>query len=134
MTFTYTEDLTIARDYVRFHSGDTVEASSFLSDAIIASLITLEGSNDAAVIAALRYIITKLSQPDFKADWLQVSNSTAREGYQYILGEKKREFGLSDADTGSVHTYRKDSYQTEEPTYDPTTEALESGWPLWWWG
>lgn len=117
MTFTYTEDLTVARDYVRFHTGDTVSDQSFLSDEIITSLIAVEGSNNAAVIASLRYIMTRLSQPNFRADWLQVDNASARKGYETILREKEREFGLSRMSTSEKTAYRADSSQTEAPDF-----------------
>ena len=109
MTFTYTETLTDDRDFVRFHTGDTVSDQSYLSDEIIASLITAQGSKEAAVIAGLRYITTRLSQPGFKADWLQVDNKSAREGYMQMLREKEREFGLSRMTASTKTTYRADS-------------------------
>ena len=68
MTFTYTEDLTIERDFVRFHTGDVVETESLLSDAIITSLVASTGSKEKAVIAAIQHKIARLSDPNFKAD------------------------------------------------------------------
>lgn len=118
MTFTYTEDLTVARDYVRFHTGDTVEDQAFLSDEIITSMIAVEGSNDAAVIAGLRYIVTRLSQPGFSADWLSVDNKSAAESYRMMLREKQREFGLSQMTSSSKTAYRGDSAQTTTPDYE----------------
>ena len=117
MAFTYTEDLTVDRDFVRFHTGDTDSASSFLSDAIITSLLATQTSKQAAVIAGVRYIITKLSTPNFHADWLSVDNSEAIKGYQFMLDQKKQEFGLGGLTAGVVHTYREDSAQTEEPDF-----------------
>jgi hypothetical protein len=113
MAFTYTEDLTVARDYVRFHTGDTTESESFLSDAIIASLIADEGTNKKAVIAAIEYIIAKLSKPNFKADWLQVDNKTAREGYEKLLTTKKQKFGLLYQDMTHTPVYRMDEEETD---------------------
>jgi len=82
MTFTYTPSSTptdLTR--VRFHTGQTVEGESFLTDEEIAMLIAEEGSWQKAAIAGIQFIIMRLSQPDFKADWLQVTNSQARAGY-----------------------------------------------------
>lgn len=118
MTFTYGEDLTVERDFVRFHTGDTVEAESYLSDELITSLIAVEGSKQKAVIASLKHIVTKLSQPDFTADWLQVSNSKAREGYMAILMEKRREFGLPMLAASVQHVRRPDSDEDELVDYD----------------
>jgi hypothetical protein len=116
MAFTFGEDLSVARDYVRFHTTDTL-SPGYMSDALIASLITSAGSNNAAVIAGLKYIMGLLARPDFRADWLQVSNAEARKGFEVILAEKRAEFSIPAMTSSVVHTYRADSYQTEEPTY-----------------
>lgn len=114
MSFAYTEDLTLARDFVRFHTGDVIQAQSFLSDEIIASLVSVTGSKEAAVIAALKHIITRLSQPNFSADWLEVDYATAREAYERLLAEKKRELGYGSIVGATVQTYRVDSNQTSD--------------------
>jgi len=118
MTFTYTEDLTVERDFVRFHTGDTVEAQSFLSDEIITSMISVEGSKEAAVVAGLRFIVTKFSQPNFTADWLTVDNKTAADSYRMMLREKQREFGVGSMTSGTKTVYREDSAQIEAPDYE----------------
>lgn len=117
MTFTYSEDLSVERDFVRFHTGDVVQGQAFLSDEIIASLIAQEGSREAAVIGGLKHIISRLNQPTFRADWLQVSYKDAADGYRAMLREKQREFGLNAITASSVATYRADSGQTESPDY-----------------
>lgn len=117
MTFTFGEDLTDSGDYVRFHTGDTV-SPGFMSDELITSLIAVEGTNNAAVIAGLKYIIAQLSRPNFTADWLSVSNADARKGYQQMLDEKRREFGVSAITASTTHVYRADSDATEAPDYD----------------
>ena len=117
MTFTYGEDLTDDNDFVRFHTGDVVDGENYLSDAIITSLLATSSSKEAAVIAALRHIISRLSQPNFRADWLQIDNASARVGYQTLLEEKKKEFGFNRVVAGVVNTYRADSAQTEEPDF-----------------
>lgn len=117
MSFSYGDDLTVAVDFVRFHTGDVVSGQNFLSDEIIASLVATTGSNQAAVIAALKHIIMRLSQPNFTADWLKVENHQAREGYQKMLAEKKQEFGIGGITATATHTYRADSAETAEPDY-----------------
>lgn len=117
MTFTYTEDLTVGRDFVRFHTGDVVSAQAFLSDEIITSLIATTGSKERAVIASFRHIITRLSQPNFRADWLQVDNDKAREGYEHLLTAKMRELGVNEITASVTHVYRADSGTTEEPDF-----------------
>jgi len=123
MTFTYSPSATptdLTR--VRFHTGQTVSAESFLSDEEIAMMIAEETTWKPAVIAGLKFIILKLSQPDFQADWLKVSNGTARAGYQLVLNEKRREFGISAITATAVHTYRADSLATEAPDYESTDD------------
>ena len=114
MAFTYAGDLSIDRDFVRFHTGDTVEDRSFLTDAVISSLIIEEGSKQKAVIAGIEYIIMMLSTPDFKADWLSVSNGEAIKSYERMLATKKQKFGVGGRVAGVVYTYRVDS-NMEDP-------------------
>ena len=117
MTFTFVPDLTINRDFVRFETGDTVSDQSFLSDELIASLLATKDTKYLAVLSAIKYIITQLSKPDFKADWLDVKNSEARKGYEKMLSDKADEYGISlrRALTASVvNTYRSDS-DMEDP-------------------
>jgi hypothetical protein len=117
MTFTFAEDLTISRDFVRFHSGDTIEAEAFMSDALITSLVTSAGSKERAVIQAIQYKIARLSDPNFKADWLQVENDTAVKSLQALLSLKRTELGIPRFEATITHVYRADSAATEEPDY-----------------
>ena len=114
MTFSFGSDLTDDIDFVRFEIGDTTEGQNFLSDELITSLVATTGSTETAVIKGLKYIITQLSKPDFKADWLSVSNAEARKGYQAMLTEKKQEYGLGGITAGVTYTYRVDS-DMEDP-------------------
>lgn|SRR3990167_9987991 len=122
MAFTFGENLTVARDFVRFHTGDTV-SPGFMSDALITSLVAVQGSNNAAVIAGLKYIISQLSRPDFRADWLQVSNTEARKGYEGLLREKRSEFGIAAIPASTVMVYRWDSDQDEDVDYNADGSA-----------
>lgn len=117
MTFTYTENLTVDVDFVRFHTGDVVSSQAWMSDELITSLVSVSGSKERAVIAAFRHIIARLSQPNFQADWLRVDNDKAREGYERQLTAKARELGISTITADVVHTYRGDSAATEEPDF-----------------
>lgn len=128
MSFTYNEDLTADNDFVRFYAGDTVEDESFLSDEIITSLLSTNTSKQLATIEALRYILRRLSQPNFRADWLQVDLKTAREGYEAALKEAQSAFGINPITATAHHVYRADSQQTEAPDFsngltDDTTSA-----------
>ena len=134
MTFTFGSDLSDDLDFVRFKTGDTVQDESFLTDELITSLLATHDTKEEATIAAVKYIITRLSRPDFKADWLEVKNTTARAGFEKMLAELKAEFGLDayTVDGGlsgeNVKTYRADSTAIEAPDY--TFGRDESGFAV----
>lgn len=120
MTFTYTPSATPSdTTRVRFHTAQTVEAESFVSDEEIAMLIAEGGGWQPAVIAVLQLIILKLSQPDFTADWLKVSSAEARKGYEGRLADKRREFGLSGM-VGRAQSVRRSDRSTA-PLLNVTT-------------
>lgn len=115
-TFTYTPSATPDdATRVRFHTGQTVEAESLISDEEIAMLLAEQSSWQQATIAAIKYIIARLSQPNFKADWLSVDNATARQGYETLLAAKRAEFGIPALVATGQAVYRSDSLQTEPP-------------------
>jgi len=116
MAFTFTEDLSVARDFVRFHAEDTIEGESMLSDALIASLIATYGQNKA-VIQALEYKIQRMNKPSFRADWLQVDPKAAVAELRKTLAEKRTLLGIPRFSASATHVYRADSAQTEESDY-----------------
>ena len=131
MTDTFTFDNTLSTDLakVRFHVGDTSSAGNYLWDETITALLTLEGSVGGAVIASIRYIITQLSSPDFKLDWLSVSNKEARAGFEKLLVTKSQELGVSlgaVASSSINNAYRADSDQYTS-TSRVATEQDETG-------
>jgi hypothetical protein len=129
MTFTY--DITLSTDLsqVRFNIGDTNEKGAYLADETINALLTSEGSVGGAVVASIRYILTQLSTPNFKQDWLSVDYEKARQGYEKMLKDKSQEFGISlgaSVSSTIAQPYRSDSYQytsvdREETTRDNTS-------------
>jgi len=129
MTFTFDASLAADLSKVRFHIGDTHPEGYYLEDATITALVASEGSVGGAVIACLKYIITQLSTPNFRLDWLTVSNELARDGYEKLLKVKAIELGVSL--TGAVASstislpYRADSYQYTSTTRE-TTESDET--------
>ena len=124
MSFVFDASLGKDKDWVRFHIGDTNSAGAYLADETILALLTSEGSVGAASIACIRFIITQLSSPDFKKDWLSVSNEKARQGFEQLLKDKAQEFGIALGATASATIslpYRADSYQDSDvSTYDGT--------------
>lgn len=137
MTETFTFDNTLASDLalVRFHIGDTEEEGNYLWDETIEALITSEGSVGGAVIACIKYILTQLSSPDFKKDWLEVTKSSARRGFETLLRIKSQEFGISLGATATASIgkpYRDDSYQYSSTSRTETTDeetAVHDGSP-----
>jgi hypothetical protein len=121
MSFTYDPSSPDDLTRVRFHTGQTDEDESFLSDEDITFALAEKSSVGGAVVMCLQLIMSKLSRPDFKADWLQVSNGEARKGYQQMLVEKRREFGIAGISGSVVHVWRPDSLQTEAPDYSSTS-------------
>jgi len=102
--FTYTPSATpddITR--VRYHIGDTVEATAIFTDAEITMEIAESGGWQLAVLNCIRSIIAKLSaEPNFTADWLRVDYATALAGYQKLLALKANQFGMSAGTTSPI--------------------------------
>ena len=122
---TYSFDPTLDDDVslVRFHVGDTDEDGYFLEDETIQYWVDA-GTTSSAVIACIRYILSQLSRPDFRLDWMTVSGmQEARKGYEALLMQKQAELGqvLITATSTITHPYRLDSLQdSEDSTYDAT--------------
>jgi len=101
---------------VRFHTGQTVEDESLLSDEEISFALAETMAWRLAVILCLQLVIQKMSRPNFTADWLKMDYAGAKAGYVLMLSEKRAEFGLQTILTAtSVAVYRSDSLQTEAP-------------------
>jgi hypothetical protein len=95
VTFTF-NPIATDRDRVRFHLGDTdASASKFSDEEIDGVLAECDGSYRLATLACIRNLIARLSQPDFKADWLQVTNGAAIASWRKLYAEKADEFGLT---------------------------------------
>ena len=124
MTFTFDPSLSDDLALVRFHIGDTSSDGHYLEDETIEYFV--DGYDLAtAVIRCIQYIITQLSQPNFRLDWLTVSNEQARDGYEKLLKQKALEFGISLTGVTASSTislpYRADSYQdADEEVHDGT--------------
>lgn len=115
MTYTFVNTLATDISLVRFHIGDNHDAGHYLEDETITYWVNAVGVNQA-VIKCIRYIITQLSSPDFKQDWLSVSSAEARKGYESLLKQKAQELNVSltgvTASSSVSLPYRADSYMT----------------------
>lgn len=126
MTFTFDLDTPTDRESVRFHIGDTDEATSWASDELIAWRLTEDGSVAAAVLNLINYAISLLAaEPDMTADWLKIDWRRSSENWMELRRRKQIEFGLGAQDSsGGSYSWRPDTRQTEEPTYPETTDEL----------
>jgi len=125
MTYSFDASLGDSVSLVRFHIGDNSVDGYYLEDETIQYFIDA-GSVGSAVVACIKYIISQLSKPDFKLDWMSVSNmEAARKGFEKLLNEKVAEFGLPlyTASSTISQPYRADSKQdSDDGVYDGSTE------------
>lgn len=130
MTYSFAPSLSTDLDLVRFHIGDTSEKGAYLQDETITALLASEGSVGGAVIACIKYIITQLSRPDFKLDWMSVTNAEAKKGFEELLKMKAADFGISLASSNMTITssislpHRADSLENDDGEYDDTASYL----------
>ena len=117
MTFTFDDTLSTDLAVVRFEIGDTSDDGHYLEDETINALITSTESVGGAVVACIDYIITQLSQPNFKLDWMSVTNQEARRGFEMLLDRKKIQYGIQYttkvSSIAAVDLWREDSEQTD---------------------
>lgn len=115
MTYTFDPALADNVSLVRFHIGDNNDEGHFLEDETINYLVTTHGVG-TAVVRAIEYIITQLSQPNFSLGWMNVSTDAARAGYENLLKVKAQQFNLNAsgivASSSIKLPWRPDSYMT----------------------
>jgi len=123
MTFSFDAALGNDVSLVRWHIGDDNSEGHFIEDETIQYWVDA-GTVGSAVVACIRYILSQLSKPDFRLDWMSVSNmKDAREGYEALLKDKMTEFGEYNVTAVSTisQPYRADSGQdSEDSVYDGT--------------
>jgi hypothetical protein len=113
MTFTYDSSLSTDLAKVRFEIGDTHSEGYYLDDETINYFLT-NYSIGQAVVSCIDHIITQLSVPDFKLDWMSVSNASARAAFENLRKQKAQKYGISSGATASctiAHAHRADSYE-----------------------
>jgi len=118
MSFTFDNTLSTNLALVRFEIGDTNEDGHYLEDETINHFLTT--SIGQAVVSCLDHIITQLSIPDFKLDWMSVSNDKARAAFENMLKLKCQKYGISQGAVMSSsisHAHRADSFENQEGVY-----------------
>lgn len=97
MAFTY--DLASPDDItrVRFHVGDTTEATAlFPDDDEITFAISEAGSFEGAVLYCIQNIIARMNaDPDFTFDELEIDQDSQRKHWVTLLQTKRDEFGIA---------------------------------------
>jgi len=115
MSFSFDINVSTDKDQVRLYTGDTDENAFFLHDETIDYLLTAEGSVAGATMKAFNHILTKLSDPDFSADWISVNYGDAFEHFRRLRRDVANELGVSPTGISAtpqvVYSYRKDSDQ-----------------------
>ena len=116
----FTFDNTLSTDLakVRFEIGDVNSEGHYLEDETITYFLTT--SIGQAVVSCIEHIITQLSIPDFKLDWMSVSNAQARGAFENMLKLKQQKYGISSGAvmTSSIsHAHRADSYENVDGVY-----------------
>jgi cysteine synthase len=114
-------DSTLSTDLakVRFEIGDTNEDGHYLEDETI-NYFLANYSVGQAVVSCIDHIITQLSVPDFKLDWMSVSNAEARKAFENMLKLKQQKYGITSGAvmTSSIaHAHRADSFENEDGVY-----------------
>jgi len=109
VAMSFTNDLSTDIGKIRFHLADTDMASAVFSDEQLAQLLLEYEEVGRVVEACLLHKLALLSQPDFRADWLQVDLSSARKATADLLARKRQEFGLNSLSSGIRHFLRADS-------------------------
>lgn len=130
MTFTFDASLATDLAFVRLHIGDNHDEGHYLEDETIQYFVD-NYSIGEAVVACISHIITQLSTPNFSQDWLTVSVSEARKGYETLLAAKKIEFGISRiVPTATIALpYRADSNQDSSvSTYADDANDTSDEW------
>jgi hypothetical protein len=113
----FTFDNTLSTDLakVRFEIGDVNYEGHYLEDETINYFLTT--SIGQAVVSCLDHIITQLSIPDFKLDWMSVSNAEARKAFENMLKMKSQKYGISSGvsmKSAVSFPHRADSYEYSE--------------------
>lgn len=106
MGFTYTPGSPDDITRVRFHIGDTTEATAlFPNDDEITFAISEVGTWEKAVLYCIENVLARINaDPDFTFDELKIDQDSGRKHWVTLLGIKRQQFGLSVTQSSSVST------------------------------
>jgi len=117
MAKTFDASLATDRDTVRLKAGDTDTKAMYLQDETIdALLVANSDSIGLTAIDCVNYIISQLSRPDYRVDWLSVSQqAAAANSYRQVRRQLELEFGVGAGRMSSTASYptRYDTYSED---------------------
>jgi len=120
MVWTYSADFTLARDKIRFLSGDTDTNDQLLQDGELTYLQTIEAGIISAAAAACEAIAAKLARRvDKSIDGLSVSFSQQAENY------RKRAIALRAQASAAVAPWAAGLSEAEWETYEEDTDLIQ---------
>lgn len=104
------------------HINDTDTTAGKLTDAEVDYALTLKTTVGAAAVQCIDWLLAKVTDPNFTADWLTVDNASAFKSLSALRLLLCQSFAVPSLTTSSVFVYRADSLQTESPDYDDTDD------------
>lgn len=119
---TFTDSLSTDIGKVRLHINDLDSTNVKLTDEAIQYALDEQSTVGGAVIWCIQFLIAKLSDPNFTADWLTVDNASAVKSLRELMADKRQEFGISAVTATTAYAWRPDSNLTEAPTFDSEDE------------
>lgn len=124
-TYNFTTDTTYI-SAIRLHINDTTDGTggqAKLTDAeILYGISEGGGTLGGGVCKCIQFLMAKVADPNFKADWLEVDNAVAYKSFKDLLTIKRQEFGISANRATTGYAWRPDSALTEAPTFDSTED------------
>lgn len=109
MTFHFDPTLSDTVSVIRMHIGDTDPYKVAIQDEMIDALYALNGSDPnqlgVTVIQCLKYLQALVARPDFKADWLTITNKDAYARYGQQIRVKQAELGVQTSTTRRFYRY-----------------------------
>jgi hypothetical protein len=118
MTKSFDPSLPTDRDRVRHEIGDVDPERMFLDDETIDALLALFSDDlGLTIVNCVLAIAAQLRRPDFKVDWMSVSNQVAAaQSYDQMAEDKAAEWGIGGTTSTYVYAERRDSFWPDADT------------------
>jgi hypothetical protein len=112
MTKSFDASLPTDRDRIRYEIGDIDTTQMFLEDETIDAILVAFGNDvGKSVVSCARAIAAQLRRPDFRVDWMQVSDQVeAASAYDRLADQKETEWGVGGTVASTSFPTRRDTY------------------------